>query len=242
MSLSSATADITMHYNGFNISIEIKNDYKTIKETIRNKLYLTEEDMESFSIIFVDSEGDRNILDEDNFEEAFNSQDWSMERNVEKVNNNFHLDDLHIKEEMTNNFVIILKNKLKESDEFWKNKIKKIKLKYNKEIEELKEKEKLNKNYMKKALEDMSKFVKKNLGDKLEEYNNIINDIMNTNIKNSKLNLNDANNGVQKTMEQISQIQENMKQNLEISKINFEDFIYKSKINNNNFNVIEEED
>ena len=65
---------------------------------------------------------------------------------------------------------------------------------------------------------------------------------MNTNIKNSKLNLNDANNGVQKTMEEISQIQENMKQNLEISKINFEDFIYKSKINNNNFNVIEEED
>ena len=237
MSLSSATADITMHYNGFNISIEIKNDYKTIKETIRNKLYLTEEDMESFSIIFVDSEGDRNILDEDNFDEAFNSQDWSMERNVEKVNNNFHLDDLHIKEEMTNNFVIILKNKLKERDEFWENKIKNIKSKYNKEIEEL------NKNYMKKALEDMSKFVKKNLGDKLEEYNNIINDIMNTNIKNSKINLNDANNGVQKTMEEISQIQENMKQNLEISKINFEDFIYKSKINNNNnFNQIEEED
>ena len=69
--MSSSTKTKTLKHNGYEIKIEIVEDYEKAIESIKTALYLTQEEMEKLTINFEDQDGDENMLEESNFIQFF---------------------------------------------------------------------------------------------------------------------------------------------------------------------------
>ena len=72
---------IKVIYDDNIIKVDIPNNYEEALEEIRKALYLKKEEMDLLDISFMDSEGDENYLEEDNFDEAFESEKWFITKN-----------------------------------------------------------------------------------------------------------------------------------------------------------------
>ena len=68
--------EINLKYNGKVIQVRIQNDYLQTLKSIKLALKLTDDEMNKLTISFIDEEGDENMLDEENFEQAFNFDNW----------------------------------------------------------------------------------------------------------------------------------------------------------------------
>ena len=68
--------NITLKYNEFDIPIKIVDDYEKTLEIIRKSLYLKKEEEQDLIIFFHDEDGDKIKLTEENFDDAYESNEW----------------------------------------------------------------------------------------------------------------------------------------------------------------------
>ena len=68
--------EINLKYNGKVIQVRIQNNYLQTLKSIKLALKLTDDEMNKLTISFMDEDGDENMLDEENFEQAFNFDNW----------------------------------------------------------------------------------------------------------------------------------------------------------------------
>ncbi len=68
--------EINLKYNGKVIQVRIQNNYLQTLKSIKLALKLTDDEINKLTISFIDEDGDENMLDEENFEQAFNFYNW----------------------------------------------------------------------------------------------------------------------------------------------------------------------
>ena len=143
--------EITLHHNdNYKITVKIKNDYQYILNAVKEALYYSDDEMENITINFVDEDGCDNMLDEDNVELAFEAQDWTTSKKDTPIpksapTSNEEVEKLkaeisQLKSQLKNSNS--LKETFKKCNEKYKVQLEQLK---NKFIEELKQRETLNK-------------------------------------------------------------------------------------------------
>ena len=184
-----STKEITLEYNGYKIKIEIKNDYESAIDTIKKKLYFIDKDLEKVTIFYFDEDNLENDIDEDSFDEAYESQKWGIRRKDEneedEKGDNKGKEDNEISEEkleeekkkLTKKLQNEVNEEIKQKIENLKNKFKKIanerikanNLKYEKKIKELNDiiKQLIEKN---KTIIEENKTIQTNCIEKIIEY------------------------------------------------------------------------
>ena len=68
------TKEITLEYNGYEIKLKIENNYYSAINTIKRKLYFQNKDLENVIILYLDEDECEIDLDEDTFDEAYQSK------------------------------------------------------------------------------------------------------------------------------------------------------------------------
>ena len=142
--------EITLYHNEYEIKLKIKKDFEETKKAIKEKLYFQDKDLEKFELFYIDDDDDENVIDEDNFEDAFNSSKWKLQ-SLEEENNKDTNDDKpkidleevkgkiqkkvkdkqkeinekvqKIKEELVSKFTKIVNNKITENNRKYEEKI-----------------------------------------------------------------------------------------------------------------------
>ena len=160
--MSSEEKKITLKHNGYEITLKIKNDYEESKNALKKAIYFQDKDLEKFELIYIDEEEDENVIDEDNFEEAFNSSVWELrptdenpqpkepqvdlkeikkqvKNKVNKAQKDINKKIEQIKEDLKQKFMKIANEKITANNLKYEEKIKK----YEEIIKSLKEKNKL---------------------------------------------------------------------------------------------------
>ena len=82
--MASKEKQIILKYKDSEINLTIKNDFVEAINEIKRKLNFQDKDLEKYELYYLDEEEDENILDEENFEEAFNYSVWGL-RPIENI-------------------------------------------------------------------------------------------------------------------------------------------------------------
>ena len=243
--------EITLSHNGYEIKLNITNDYNESIEAIKKKLYFQNEDMEKYSLYYYDDEGDEVDVDEDQFEDAYGSSKWGLRKQeVEEPTPQVNISEIKdkiqdnaqkdinaiinkIKKDLMNKFTKISNEKISANNLKYEEKIKKLE----KIIKSLKEKNKQIVETMKKSHEESVNSILNTVSEFAQ--NEMVNhmSILNTNFtKDLNNGIQICNNQTQKTIEEIkSKInevntqQEAMKQSIELSKDKFKEIYNISK-------------
>ena len=259
--MSSEEKKITLKHNGYEITLKIKNDYEESKNALKKAIYFQYKDLEKFELIYIDEEEDENVIDEDNFEEAFNSSVWELrptdenpqpkepqvdlkeikkqvKNKVNKAQKDINKKIEQIKEDLKQKFMKIANEKITANNLKYEEKIKK----YEEIIKSLKEKNKLileqvekeHEASVQKILNEVSEYTEKKVEDELDQYNNEFNDNLNSIIQESTLKIEASNQEVKKNTEEIISFTDKIKQSMEGSRIIMSDIFNKSQANQNN--------
>ena len=228
---------ITLHHNGYNISIKIRNDYDNIKDAVKRALYYTDAELEKININFLDDDECENILDEDNCDDAFNAKEWTTSKKDSDEPGPIHDEEeiKKLKEEIDK-----LKAKLKNSNSL-QDAVKKCNEKYkvqleqlkNKFINELKQREALNKNNIEEITKNLTEYAQNTIKTKVEGYNNNIQNVLNTKIEASKTKLTQDNQDINNILKDINNNKDDIKKQIGESNTNFSKIIEISQINVN---------
>ena len=255
--MSSEEKQITLKHNGYEISLKIKNDYEETKKLLKEKIYFQDKDLEKFELFYIDDEEDENIIDEDNFEEAFESSTWglrpiddnnqpavNLEEIKTKVNDKVKKTQKEvnekiekIKEELKQKFIKIANEKITTNNLKYEAKIKK----YEEIIKSLKEKNKLilkqvedaHEESVKKIIDEISEYTEKKVENELDQYNNEFSDNLKSIISESTLNIENTNKEVKKITDDLISIKEKMKDAMDGSRLIISDIFNKSQLMNN---------
>ena len=191
--------EITLHHNdNYKITVKIKNDYQYILNAVKEALYYSDDEMENITINFVDEDGCDNILDPDNIEEAFEAKEWTTSKKDSPIPSQIPINNEEIEKLKTE--ISQLKAQIRNSNAIQES-IKKCNDKYklqleqlkNKFIEELKQRETLNKKNIEQIEKDLIDCAQNMIRSKVEKYNNDVKNDLNSKIKQSKDNLNKGN-------------------------------------------------
>ena len=122
--------EITLSYNGYNIKVNIKNDYAEAMDAIKKNLYLQEKDIQKLSLVYIDDDEDEVDVEEEQFDEAYNSSNWKLnkqdEEEDETAKGNNTPDITEIKEKIKSNTQKEVNQKIKKIKEDLINKFTKI--------------------------------------------------------------------------------------------------------------------
>ena len=80
--------EIILEYNDYKIKLEIEDNYESAIKAIKKKLYFKDKDLEKVSIFYYDEDNLENDVDEDSFDEAYESGKWGIRRKDEDEENN----------------------------------------------------------------------------------------------------------------------------------------------------------
>ena len=214
-----STKEITITYNGYDIQLEIDNDYKLTLENIKKKLYLQDEDLKNMYIYYFDEDGDENEVEEDNFDEAYKFMKWVIHRNDQNKN------EKKINEEESEKDKKNLEKHLKE----------KLKEKLKKEInEKIKQKiEELKSNFTKIANEKIMAIISK-YEKKIQDLNDIIKQLNEKNKiiiqENNKIQESSLETIIEYAKQQLEEHIEQLDNNI------FKNEEHQNEVNNNNNN------
>ena len=234
--MSSSTKTKTLKHNGYEIKIEIEEDYDKAMKSIRTALYLTEQEMEKLTINFEDQDGDENMLEESNFDDAFIADVWTTSKNA--LSDDEKSEDKEVKEEDKNkiiketreNCTKFMNEKIKEINKRWKSKIEILKKKFR---EELEKREIFNKSTIDNIIQEISNNAQQEIKTKVDNYNNGIGTLLNSKIQASMANLNNGKDEFLNNKQDIGKAQEEIKKTVEDSKLNFIEIMKYSKIDAN---------
>jgi hypothetical protein len=228
---------ITLIHNKYNIPVKIKENYDKALESIKKALYLTQNEMDKLSINFKDQDGDDNMLEESNFDDAFEAEVWSTSKNSEddedkpKDNKMSEEDKNRIIRETRENCIKFMNEKIREINKRWIDKIDRLKDKFKNELEK---REELNKstinNIIKKITNDATEEIKK----KVENYNSNIEGILKSKIEESMVNLTKDKNNFIENQKLIKNTEKEIREKVNESQINFTEIMKYSQANINN--------
>ena len=231
--------EITLRHNEkYIIKVIIKKDLDYILKAVQEKLYYTDDEMKNININFLDDDGYENMLDEDSIDEAFEAKEWTTSKkdnpgpNPNLVNNEEiqrlknEISQLKSKIRNSNS----LQESIKKCNETHKLQIEKLK---NKFIEELKQRETLNKKNLEKIHQNLTECAQDIIKSKVEGYNNKINTDLNNKVESSKVELNKGINELKSILDDINKNKEEIKKQIGESNINFSKIFELSKININ---------
>ena len=231
--------EITLHHNdNYEIKVKIKNDYQYILNAVKEALYYSDDEMENITINFLDEDGCDNMLDEDNVELAFESTEWTTSKKdtptpksaptsneeVEKLKAEIS----QLKSQLKNSNS--LKETFKKCNEKYKVQLEQLK---NKFIEELKQRETLNKKNIEQIEKDLIDCAQNMIRSKVEKYNNDVKNDLNSKIEQSKLNLNKGIEEIKSVLNDINTNKDEIKKQIGESNTNFSQIFEMSKINDN---------
>jgi len=208
---------ILRHNDKYFVKVKIKNDYEAIINAVKEALYYSDDEIKNLVINFIDDEECENTLDEDNIEEAFEAKEWITRRkdspgpkptqdggDVEKLKREIS----QLKSQIRNNSSA-LQEAIQKCNENYKKQLEQLK---NKFVEELKQRENLNKTNLEQIQEELTECAKSMIKSKVEESNIKIKEELNSKIEKNKTNL---NNGIEEISSILKTIDDNKK---EISK------------------------
>ena len=236
--------EISLEYNGYNITLKIKNNYKEAKEAIKTKLYLKDRDIEKYGIYYYDEENDINdITNEDDFSEGFNkSQKWGVSQNEEEEEknpdenlNNIKEKIQEVKTEIKNQSKKFQGNIMKTINEISNKKISEIIKRYeirisklediinslkikNRDLIQIIEKMKKDQDNM---IQKISNYAEKKIEEKFEEYNSEFENYFNSKISENKEGCESKKQDIKNTFDGLYQNQEQIKKAIEDSKLHF---------------------
>ena len=223
MSNSERKKIILMH-NGYEIPVEIEEDYDKALENIKAALYLTQEEMNKLTINFKDMDDDENMLEESNFDDAYNSNVWTTSKNA--LSNDEDQEEKEVKEEDKNKIINetrescikFMNEKIKETNKKWKSKIEDLKIKFQQELEK---REILNQSTIDNIIKTISNNAKEEIKNKVNNYNNNIETILNSKIQDSIANLNKEKEKFSQNEKDILKAQGEIKKTVADSKLDF---------------------
>ena len=156
--------EIILLHNEFEIPLNITSDYNESINALKKKIYFQDKDMENYSLYYLDEEGDEVDVDEDQFDDAYNSSKWGLRKqDKEEANPSVDISEVKAKfEENAQKYVNAKINKIKKDlmDKFTKifnEKISANNLKYEEKIKKLEQTIKSLKEKYKQIIETMKK-------------------------------------------------------------------------------------
>jgi len=258
--MASEEKKITLRHNEYEITIKIKNDYEESRNALKKAIYFQDKDLEKFELFYIDEEEDENIIEEDNFEEAFNSSIWGLrpiddntqppepqvdlkeikkqvKNKVNKAQKDINKKIEQIKEDLKQKFMKIANEKITANNLKYEEKIKK----YEEIIKSLKEKNKIileqvekeHEASVQKILNDVSEYTEKKVEEELEQYNNEFSENLNSIIQESTLKIEKSNQEVKKNTEEIFSFTDKIKQSMDGSRMTMSEIFNKSQAVNN---------
>lgn len=241
--------EIILEHNEYKISLTIKNNYEESKNILKKKLFFQDKDLKNYELYYVDEDDDENAIEEDNFDEAFNSSKWILKscgnneeirKNIDNIQNETQneIDQKleKIKEDLKQRFMKIANQKIAENSLKYEEKIKK----YEEIIKSLKEKnkkilkqvEEMHESSVKKLINDISDFTEKKIENELTQYNenfnNNLKSIIDTSINEEKKSI----KNVKEIIEELNSNKDKMKDSLEDSRLIMSSIFNESKILN----------
>jgi len=254
--------EITLFYNGYEVTVNIKNDYTGAMSAIKEKLYLQDKDLEKFSLVYIDDDEDEVDVEEDQFDEAFNSSKWKFNKQEEeedetaKGNNTPDISEIKekiksntqkevnqkikkIKEDLINKFTKITNEKIALVQSQYEEKIKKleetIKSLKEKNKQSMEEIEKRHEESVQNILNEVSKYAEERINNSIDIYNEEMTNVMNSQIQNDTTEFKNIEEKISKDFSKITTQQENMRESINDSKTNFSE-IYRMSVQGMNNN------
>ena len=234
--------EIILLHNEFEIPLNITSDYNESINALKKKIYFQDKDMENYSLYYLDEEGDEVDVDEDQFDDAYNSSKWGLRKQDEEPTPSVNILEVKAKfEENTQKDVNAKINKIKKDlmDKFTKifnEKISANNLKYEEKIKKLEQTIKSLKEKYKQIIETMKKSHEESVNSIINQVSQFAgNEIMSHMSKldkdfdeNLKTGIYTCNNetgkivsSIQKNIENVGNQQNMMRQSLDASKSKF---------------------
>lgn len=189
---------ITLLYNNKKIKLQLPSTYNEFLKLLEDKLYLTPELVNSAIIYYQDSDGDKNILSEDSYNQSLEDNNGIFEMSLDLKNKKDDSDDDNNNNNQVN--AKLGKNEIKNIEKkiavkfskIFEEKLKKKDLEYQKEISIIK---KNFENAMKSVIENssieynnLSDYYNEKMKDYFKKYNEMIIENINKGISQSNLN------------------------------------------------------
>ena len=233
--------EITLSHNGYDIKLNITNDYNESIEAIKKKLYFQNEDMDKYSLYYFDEEGDEVDVDEDQFDDAYGSSKWGLRKQEEqtpqvniseikdKIQDNAQRDIdakiKRIKQDLMNKVTKISNEKISANNLKYQEKIKKLE----KIIKSLKEKnqkiietmQKSHEESVNSILNTVSTFAQNEIVNHMSTLNNDFAKDLNDGIDNCNNQTGKAIKEIKVKIDDVSTQQSQMKKSLDESKTTF---------------------
>lgn len=226
-----------IHNKKYKIPVKIKENYDKAFISVMEALYLTKEEMDKLTINFMDVDGDENMLEESNFDDAFESETWTTSKNTidddNKQNNNeiTEEDKNRIIKETRDNCTKFMNEKIREINKNWKQKIELLKNKFKNELEQ---REELNKSIRDNIMKKIANDAKEGIINSVEKFKNNIDGTINSKIQESMANLAKEKKEFIENKKLIENTQKEIKDKVNESQINFNDIMKFSQVNINN--------
>jgi len=228
---------ILRHNDKYIVKVKIKNDYDAIINAVKEALYYSEEEIKNLVISFIDEEDCENTLDGDNIEEAFEAKEWITRRkdspgpkptqdggDVEKLKREIS----QLKSQIRNNSSA-LQEAIQKCNENYKKQLEQLK---NKFVEELKQRENLNKTNLEQIQEELTECAKSMIKSKVEESNIKIKEELNSKIETNKTNLNKGIDDINSILKTIDENKNEISKQIKESNVNFSQIYELSQVNN----------
>ena len=209
--------EIILVHNEYKIPLTIKNNYEESKNILKKKLFFQDKDLKNYELYYADEDDDENAIEEDNFDEAFNSSKWILKscgnneeirKNIDNIQNETQneIDQKleKIKEDLKQRFMKIANQKIAENSLKYEEKIKK----YEEIIKSLKEKNKKDLDEIKKVqeasilkvLNDVSEYAEKKIGEQFDVFNDEFTENIGSEIDRNSININTKSNDIKKVI------------------------------------------
>ena len=133
-------------------------------------------------------------------------------------------------EKMKEIFINMMNNKVKEVNEKWKKEFENLKTKYKNELEK---RENLHQKNLEQIIGNMSNYFDSVIESKVDNYNSEIKKVFATQIINNTTDFNKGNEDFQKNVNNLQQVQNSIKEDIQNSFQNFADVLRFSGVNNN---------
>jgi hypothetical protein len=183
---------ITLLYNKREIEIELPSTYEEFLKLLEDKLYLTKELVSLATISYNDSDGDKNIISYDNYDDSKTENNGFFEMELVFPNEN-NINKSQINDKLNKDEIKEIEKKIaKKYAKIFEEKLKKKDLEYEKEISEIKKNFENTMNTMIENNENqfnvLSNYYNEKMKENFEKYNQMIIENLNEGISHSNLN------------------------------------------------------
>ena len=185
--------EITLHHNGYEISIKIEEDYEETIEKIKEKLYFTDKDMEKYQLFYYDEDNDECDYDKGSYKEAYSNEEITEFglRQKEEINK--------IWTEKCREY----KKKIKTLEGIIKN----LKKMQKASIDDLK---KIQETSIENTIKEVISAAEQKIGEICEQCNNELYSTLKTNLAQSLIQINTECNNIKKGIESLNTKQDNL--------------------------------